>query len=136
MKRTGTIISVTVVCLCITLLATALAVANTAPAADNVLPAGSPARAVIAEGASPVSPSDAADASPALPSPGQALDPSDCAGCHPSSGEGFSHEGASGPNGAVTCIDCHGVDHQTIVAARGKVPDGVCGGCHPEQYGL
>lgn len=35
----------------------------------------------------------------------------------------------------ATCTACHGTDHEAIVAADGGVLDGVCGGCHPAQYG-
>jgi len=34
----------------------------------------------------------------------------------------------------ITCADCHGTDHDAIMADRGRVPETRCAGCHPLEY--
>ena len=34
----------------------------------------------------------------------------------------------------ITCANCHGVDHDVIMASKGRVPELVCGSCHVQIY--
>jgi hydroxylamine dehydrogenase len=34
----------------------------------------------------------------------------------------------------ITCAQCHGTDHDVIMASKGRVPEATCGGCHAEIY--
>jgi hydroxylamine dehydrogenase len=34
----------------------------------------------------------------------------------------------------ITCADCHGTNHDTIMASRGRVPETRCATCHPTEY--
>ena len=34
----------------------------------------------------------------------------------------------------ITCADCHGVDHDQIMASKGRVPETTCAQCHPAIY--
>jgi multi-heme cytochrome with CxxCH motif/cbb3-type cytochrome c oxidase subunit III len=34
----------------------------------------------------------------------------------------------------ITCANCHGTDHDKIMADRGRVPEITCGGCHTQIY--
>jgi len=34
----------------------------------------------------------------------------------------------------LTCANCHGNDHDAIMASRGRVPETTCGGCHGPIY--
>ena len=76
------------------------------------------------------------------------LDRQSCAGCHqrynPTIVRQFesSAMGRSGkqnprvdyPRQEITCADCHGADHDTIMQTKGRVPESTCGGCHPAIY--
>jgi len=35
---------------------------------------------------------------------------------------------------SLTCADCHGTDHDVIMASKGRVPETVCASCHPAIY--
>jgi len=34
----------------------------------------------------------------------------------------------------ITCAECHGTDHDQIMASRGRVPETTCAGCHYQIY--
>lgn len=34
----------------------------------------------------------------------------------------------------ITCANCHGNDHDQIMASKGRVPETTCAGCHPQIY--
>ena len=34
----------------------------------------------------------------------------------------------------MTCADCHGTDHDKIMASQGRVPETTCAGCHAQIY--
>jgi hydroxylamine dehydrogenase len=34
----------------------------------------------------------------------------------------------------ITCANCHGTDHDQIMASRGRVPETTCAGCHYQIY--
>jgi hydroxylamine dehydrogenase len=34
----------------------------------------------------------------------------------------------------ITCANCHGNDHDKIMAIKGRVPETTCAGCHPQIY--
>jgi hydroxylamine dehydrogenase len=34
----------------------------------------------------------------------------------------------------LTCADCHGTDHDKIMAVQGRVPETTCAGCHAQIY--
>lgn len=34
----------------------------------------------------------------------------------------------------ITCANCHGNDHDLIMASKGRVPETTCAGCHPQIY--
>jgi hydroxylamine dehydrogenase len=74
----------------------------------------------------------------AAPLPAAALQTqAQCLACHGEITPGLVAQykaGAMGASGEVTCVDCHGGDHEAIDAAGGAVPASVCAGCHPEQY--
>ncbi len=38
------------------------------------------------------------------------------------------------PRRQITCADCHGLNHDTIMADKGRVPETTCGVCHPQIY--
>ncbi len=80
--------------------------------------------------------------------PAGELDPAACAGCHrqynPVIVRQFE-ESAMGRAGTqnprvvfarrqLTCADCHGTNHDTIMASMGRVPETTCGACHPQIY--
>lgn len=76
------------------------------------------------------------------------LDPATCAECHrqynPQIVQQFeaSAMGIAGrqnprinlPQQQLTCADCHGTNHDTIMASLGRVPETTCAGCHLEIY--
>jgi hypothetical protein len=76
------------------------------------------------------------------------LDPDGCIDCHakyePVIVEQFksSAMGMPGkqnprvvyPLDHITCANCHGVDHDKIMADKGRVSEAVCGGCHAQIY--
>jgi hydroxylamine dehydrogenase len=71
-----------------------------------------------------------------------------CAGCHrqhnPTIVRQFegSAMGRAGTQNArvdhplrqLTCAECHGNNHDTIMATRGRVPEATCGACHAQIY--
>ena len=73
------------------------------------------------------------------------LDPAGCADCHrdlhatvvrqfESSAMGIAgtqNPRVEHPQKLLTCADCHGIDHDRIVATEGRVPEATCGQCHP-----
>ena len=75
-------------------------------------------------------------------------DPKSCAPCHlkldPTIVRQFmaSAMGKSGlqnprviyPIRQLECSNCHGVDHDRIMASKGRVPETTCAGCHPAVY--
>jgi len=76
------------------------------------------------------------------------LDPESCAPCHktlhPELVSQFE-SGAMGLEGAqnplvdfplkqLTCANCHGTDHDVIMASRGRVPETTCAACHAQIY--
>lgn len=75
-------------------------------------------------------------------------DPASCAECHarlePTIVRQF-HGSAMGTPGTqnprvvyaqrqITCADCHGTDHDAIMASKGRVPETRCAQCHPTEY--
>lgn len=34
----------------------------------------------------------------------------------------------------LTCANCHGTNHDTIMASKGRVPEATCGACHAQIY--
>jgi hydroxylamine dehydrogenase len=38
------------------------------------------------------------------------------------------------PLSRLTCANCHGTDHDEIMASQGRVPETVCGACHQQIY--
>jgi len=38
------------------------------------------------------------------------------------------------PLSRLTCANCHGTDHDEIMATRGRVPETICGACHQQIY--
>ena len=38
------------------------------------------------------------------------------------------------PQRQIGCANCHGLDHDKIMADRGRVPESMCGACHPAIY--
>ncbi|HET6342157.1 MAG TPA: multiheme c-type cytochrome [Gemmatimonadota bacterium] len=79
--------------------------------------------------------------------PGGVLDAATCAECHrglhPTIVQQFeaSAMGRAGIQNArvdqrptLTCADCHGTDHDEIMAAQGRVPETTCAGCHAQIY--
>ncbi len=64
------------------------------------------------------------------------LSAADCAGCHGDETPGVvgqwresAHAGAG-----VGCIDCHGADHERILAGEVRVSAAVCGKCHEQAF--
>ncbi|MBI4543690.1 MAG: c-type cytochrome [Gemmatimonadetes bacterium] len=76
------------------------------------------------------------------------LDPASCAGCHRNYNPvivrqfetsamgraGVQNRSVDFPRPQLTCADCHGTNHDTIMASRGRVPEVTCGGCHAQIY--
>jgi hydroxylamine dehydrogenase len=80
-----------------------------------------------------------------LPSGG--LDPATCAECHrglhPTVVRQFESSAMGTPGTqnpsveqrpTMTCADCHGTDHDRIMASQGRVPETTCAGCHARIY--
>jgi hypothetical protein len=68
---------------------------------------------------------------PLLPATALAADP--CLDCHLQKTPGAVRQWqASAHAGKVGCADCHGADHQRIVAGEAVVDTRVCGRCHEE----
>jgi hydroxylamine dehydrogenase len=75
-------------------------------------------------------------------------DPKACATCHrrmnptivaqfESSGmgrAGVQNPAVVYPVKQLTCADCHGTNHDVIMAHQGRVPETTCGTCHPQIY--
>jgi hydroxylamine dehydrogenase len=79
--------------------------------------------------------------------PSGQLDPSTCAECHlglhatvvrqfESSAMGMpgTQNPRVDPRPTMTCADCHGTDHDKIMASQGRVPETTCAGCHAQIY--
>ena len=76
------------------------------------------------------------------------LDPKTCAPCHartnPTIPQQFeaSAMGRAGvqnprvqyPLSQIGCANCHGTNHDEIMATKGRVPETTCGACHPQIY--
>jgi hypothetical protein len=76
------------------------------------------------------------------------LDPDSCMGCHekyePIIVEQFKSSAMGMPGKQnprvvyaadhITCGNCHGLDHDQIMADKGRVPETVCGMCHAQIY--
>ena len=75
------------------------------------------------------------------------LDPATCAECHRAlhstvvrqfESSAMGTPGTQNPRVAqrptLTCADCHGTNHDEIMAAQGRVPEATCAGCHPQIY--
>ena len=75
----------------------------------------------------------------ALAGPAAALTNDECVTCHGSLDPGIVSQWehgkmGDGMGGDATCVDCHGADHDAIMAAKGHVAASVCARCHPGQY--
>jgi len=80
--------------------------------------------------------------------PHGSLDPKSCAPCHAKleptivrqfAGSAMGKPGMQDarvvyPIRQITCADCHGRNHDTIMANKGRVAEVVCGGCHAQIY--
>ena len=79
--------------------------------------------------------------------PSGRLDPSTCAECHRGLHAAVVRQFESSAMGTpgtqnprveqrptMTCADCHGTDHDQIMAAQGRVPETTCAGCHAQIY--
>jgi cytochrome c551/c552 len=76
------------------------------------------------------------------------LDPASCADCHRDlhaavvrqfetsamGRAGVQNARVTFPKPQLTCADCHGTDHDAIMASLGRVPETTCGACHPDIY--
>ncbi len=84
----------------------------------------------------------------AVAAPHGVLDPKTCLPCHqgmePTIARQFqgSAMGKAGtqnplvvyPIRQIDCSNCHGTDHDLIMASKGRVPEATCGVCHPVIY--
>jgi hydroxylamine dehydrogenase len=80
--------------------------------------------------------------------PHGSLDPASCAPCHAKleptivrqfAASAMGRPGMQNPRviypiRQITCADCHGRNHDDIMASKGRVPEVVCGGCHAQIY--
>jgi hypothetical protein len=80
--------------------------------------------------------------------PRGALDPGSCSGCHRTvnpaivaqfEASAMGKAGTQNPRVAyplkqLTCANCHGTDHDEIMATLGRVPETTCAACHAEIY--
>ena len=80
--------------------------------------------------------------------PAGVVDAGTCAGCHRrlhatvvaqfESGamgrRGVQNSRVTNPQHQIGCANCHGTDHDAIMASRGRVPETTCAGCHPQIY--
>jgi hydroxylamine dehydrogenase len=80
--------------------------------------------------------------------PHGSLDPKSCAPCHAKLEPTIVRQFAASAMGRpgmqdprviypirqITCANCHGRDHDAIMVSKGRVPEIVCGGCHPQIY--
>ncbi len=76
------------------------------------------------------------------------LDPGSCGGCHRKvnpvvvaqfEASAMGKAGTQNPRVAypvkqLTCANCHGTNHDEIMAAKGRVPETTCAACHAEIY--
>ncbi len=75
------------------------------------------------------------------------LDPTTCAECHRElhatvvrqfESSAMGRPGTQNPRveqrPTMTCADCHGTDHDRIMASQGRVPETTCAGCHAQIY--
>ncbi len=76
------------------------------------------------------------------------LDPKTCLPCHAGlhplivqqfGGAAMGKAGTQNPRviyplRQLTCANCHGTDHDVIMASKGRVPETICGGCHAAIY--
>ena len=75
-------------------------------------------------------------------------DPASCAACHrkvnptivaqfeaSAMGKpGMQNPRVTYPIKQITCANCHGTDHDLIMATKGRVPESMCGACHGDIY--
>jgi len=80
--------------------------------------------------------------------PGGVLDPGSCAGCHQKlnpvvvaqfAASAMGRPGVQNPRVAfpqtqIGCANCHGTNHDDIMASKGRVPEATCGACHQQIY--
>ena len=79
--------------------------------------------------------------------PSGVQDPATCAECHRGlhatvvrqfESSAMGRPGAQNPRveqrPTMTCADCHGTDHDKIMASQGRVPETTCAGCHAQIY--
>ena len=61
--------------------------------------------------------------------------PESCVDCHKKSSPLLVSAWEQSVHAAegVGCAECHGEDHSTIFAIKGRVSAGICGDCHPKQ---
>lgn len=76
------------------------------------------------------------------------LDPASCAPCHKTlhpelvsqfESSAMGMEGTQNPRvdfplKQLTCANCHGTDHDVIMASKGRVPETMCATCHAQIY--
>jgi hypothetical protein len=76
------------------------------------------------------------------------LDPKTCVPCHAQTNPVIARQFASSAMGKpgsqnplvvyplrqIGCANCHGNDHDLIMASKGRVPETICGGCHGQIY--
>ena|GEM_PF-1976429 len=76
------------------------------------------------------------------------LDPKTCSECHRKfhptivrqfEASAMGKAGVQNPRvkfqpAQLTCANCHGTNHDDIMATRGRVPEAMCGACHAEIY--
>jgi hydroxylamine dehydrogenase len=79
--------------------------------------------------------------------PSGTLDAATCAECHREfhpvivrqfESSAMGREGTQNPRverrPTMTCADCHGTNHDEIMAVQGRVPETTCAGCHAQIY--
>ena len=76
------------------------------------------------------------------------LDPATCAGCHQRlnpvivsqfAASAMGRPGVQNPRvtypvSQLTCANCHGTNHDEIMATKGRVPETICAACHQQIY--
>ncbi|MBI4519852.1 MAG: c-type cytochrome, partial [Gemmatimonadetes bacterium] len=76
------------------------------------------------------------------------LDRASCAACHARYNPTITRQFAASAMGRagrqnprvdqplvqMSCADCHGTNHDTIMAVKGRVPETICAGCHAAIY--
>jgi hydroxylamine dehydrogenase len=82
------------------------------------------------------------------PLPTGEVDAARCAGCHERihativrqfaasamGRTGTQNARVEYPERRIGCADCHGTDHDAIMASQGRVPEAKCASCHPAIY--